>query len=534
MRAVALSGRRPAAVARAFAGALCGLWAAAAPAGAAPPELDVRALARGYALETPPELLVSRLRTAAAPPEDPDGFVAPQLVLEARVHHRPMPRFAWFLGVDTGLVEYLEREGSSPILADGLPIGERAAETGLLGEVGASVQIGPSGVVELTGGRLRRRLAEGALYDAYGLGIEVDADLELVDPELPVRLRLLALLPNASFTERGKRSPLFDLEAEFAVAPRDRLRLFFAVARDDAADPLAVPEGALVRGALSRLEEGRAAVLPRLPAGLVPLADRLFDRLSGRLRLAGATADTVELVTEGWLGWAGVAYALRRPGFELELLGVLGLGELEARLGPSLAFEVEAADLFGDGAGVVADTQRRSGPVELLSGLVQATGRARITPQVDARAFAVWMSGDDGFTVEPRGRSRYGSFIGVAPALLFTSLFFGAASVADRADAAPSSPSPDGAGLVAGGAAVEAYPTDRIRVDAGLAVMASTVDGPEGARLYGLEGNLAADALVDETWSVHLDLAAFVPMGYFGPLSTALQGVVAVAAQWSL
>ncbi|CAN0596586.1 unnamed protein product, partial [Laminaria digitata] len=62
-------------------------------------------------------------------------------------------------------------------------------------------------------GKLRPTLALGALYDAYALGIMVDADLSYLDAPPDIFFTAHLLLADATFTDRLKRSPLLSFEA---------------------------------------------------------------------------------------------------------------------------------------------------------------------------------------------------------------------------------------------------------------------------------------------------------------------------------
>ncbi|MEL6189697.1 MAG: hypothetical protein AAFU79_34170, partial [Myxococcota bacterium] len=71
-------------------------------------------------------------------------------------------------------------------------------------------------------------------------------------------------------------------------------------------------------------------------------------------------------------------------------------------------------------------------------------------------------------------------------------------------------------------------------VRASLSIMGSTVPSEAtGGRVYGMEGDIAVDWLIAPGILASIDLAAFVPMDYYGDLDVGLQAIAGFTALWS-
>lgn len=497
--------------------------------GAVDGELQVST--RGYAQTIPEEVLFSRLRTG---PRTATTLAAEVASVQAHalghLEHRLIPEVGLRLGLDTGLLEVIVSDAEDRLLVDGVDAETRFVETLFLGETYVDLQLGPSGVVEVRLGKLRPRIAAGAVLDAYGFGVDLDVDLSLLEASSPWSFRLLAFLPRATFADFSAKSPFVEVEASARLDPRLTVTWLLAGLwdGDDGAAP--VLRDAIARGGIERLRATEDRLVGELPPRVRPAAERAFDRLSARVgRFAGA-GDLYVVSTEGWLGWSGAMLDLRMPGLSLEAVALVGFGEVDVVVEPDRLYEVLALIDLGPLAERALAEQSAQGRVPLLSGLFQVTLRGRLFEDVDLELFALGLTGDTGLFPDEDGEDRYSSFVALAPLLTHTSLFFGGGIASSLASPTVASPAPDGAGLLAGGAFIDAYPGDTFHLRSGLAVMASLVESlATGGRVHGVEGNVLFDALLGEGLLAFVDLAVLVPMDYYGDLPPAFQAIGGLA-----
>src|SRR5688500_1759539 len=143
------------------------------------------------------EVVRSQLRYPTLTSTTAETAVAYQLHALGKIGGRPIDQMGLQLGIDTGIIEI----GSDGVLIDGRDPAETAERTGFLGETFMDLQLGEGGVVELQIGKLRPQIGRGAIFDAYGFGVMLDADGTLLEQAVPVSLRFGALLPEATFDE---------------------------------------------------------------------------------------------------------------------------------------------------------------------------------------------------------------------------------------------------------------------------------------------------------------------------------------------
>ena len=488
----------------------------------------LRVSTQGFLSRVPDEVLVSRLRTATLSSASASQQLSLQLHGLGHIAGRPRPELELRLGLDTGLVELLaEEEGPTRVLVDGRAFESAFPETLFLGETFIEGELGRNGVLELRAGKLRPRLGGGALFDAYGLGVYADLDLNLIRRTLPLSFRIWAMIPDATFTSQSKRSPFVDLEAALQLGIGGELRMLTAFAwdGDDGAAP--VLQDALTRGALERLAETRDDVAMNRPA-----VERAFERLAARIEAQAAVGSPYVLNTEGWLGWSGAVLSFQNERLDVELVGLVGFGQLDVEIDPITVAEVFRTEL-GTLGNRALDEQRAEGPVSLLSGFGQATIRFSIFEEVALDAFILAMSGDGGLRPGANARSSYSSFVSLAPLLTHTSLFFNGGVGTSLASPTLASPAPDGAGLLSSGLFVDAFPNEWLHVRSGLAIMASTEPSlATGGRLYGLEGNMIVDMLFAERFLALLDVAVLAPLDYYGSLEAGVQAILGITVLW--
>lgn len=502
-------------------------------------EANLRLTSNGFVQRIPDEVLFARLRFPTLSATTDSELAAAQLHAFGDIRGRPWPEVGLRLGLDTGLFQVAWTGSDPEYLLDGRPAETRIAETFFLGETYLQLELGPSGILELRLGKLRPEVGAGAIFDAYALGIMADLDLSLPAGGPPLSFRAWAVLPDATFTERNKQSPFLDVEAAIGLAPRTELRFLFAALRDGDDGAVPVLENAVVRGGLDRLAETEADVSSAVGPRLEPVIERAFGRLRSTLARVAAEGPLYLLETDGWLGWTGAVLEVKRPDWSLQAVALLGFGELEVAVVPDVLFELLASQELDplQSEGPVTETaildQQRVGQVNLLSGFGQLKFRLRLFDEVEVDTFVLLMSGDSGLFPDESGSRTYSSFVGLAPFITHTSLFFNGGLANSLASPTVASPAPDGAGLIAGGLFVDAYHGASFHVRSGLAAMASTVPSPAtNGQFYGIEGDIVVDYVLNRSLLLFADLAAFVPMSYYGELPVGLQGILGLVARW--
>lgn len=459
------------------------------PRAAAALDLSLYTQHRGYA-ETLPDAVAfaqpARLRSTVTSTGG-SRQLAYQFVVIGRLAGRPLPWLSLELGLDSGLIGL----GKGGVTLDGIGFGARLKETGMLGETFAELQLGEEGVVMIRAGKLLLDVGGGAVLSGYALGLELDVDASYGDPDWPWFARARALLPAATFTSRGKQSPLLELELgrHLGDAQQGRLAVFGA---------LFVDGGDELAGFLQ-------SATPQAPAAC--LASVLAAETLPCKLLAGA-ADV-----SGALGWAGLHGRWRDGTLDARGMVVLGVGGIHAawlgRLGR--AREVD----FG-----------------VTSLLASLEGHVTVAAPLTVGGFVLVATGDDRGTSLDEARD-YTSFIGLAPRLPLTSIFFGGGLATTLQSATVAAVSPDGSGIVSAGLDVAVTPWGPDTVEAVLqgAVMSAT-RASAGGSLYGVEVGLRVEAYPHDGIQVFASGAVLVPGAYYG--QAALAGQVYLGAAVAL
>ncbi|MEO1228531.1 MAG: hypothetical protein AAFZ18_06480 [Myxococcota bacterium] len=497
-------------------------------------EGELRVSARGFAQSIPEEVLFSQLRTGTLASTTTADRLSLQLHGLGHLEGRPFRELGVRVGLDTGLVELATGFGDGVrVLIDGREAGTRFEETAFIGESWIELELGKNGVFELRLGKLRPRIGAGAIFDAYAFGARVDVDLSLVDA-LPIAFRAHALLPDGTFTDRSKQSPFFDLEVSVPVGRQGTVRFLGAILVDGDDGAATVLQDAVVRGGIEQLEALEAEIVPELRPAIQPAVERGFDRLAAGLERLSESTALYLISSSGWLGWLGSSFEASWPAFRIEGSALLGLGEVTLDITPDLVLEAFAENELGPIVSEVLADQSQSGPVSVLSGFAQLQAHFTVSSEVQLRAFGLAMTGDTGLFPSSDGARQYGSFVGLAPFLPYTSLFFQGGVAGALASPTVASPAPDGAGLLAAGLGCDAFPIEPVLVRASLSIMGSTVPSEAtGGRVYGMEGDIAVDWLIAPGILASIDLAAFVPMDYYGDLDVGLQAIAGFTALWS-
>lgn len=502
--------------------------ASSAPLVAAAAEWEAALTNRLFSERLAEDLFVARLRPPGVAVSTSTRTAYQGHVL-ARAAFRPVDVLGLELGIDTGLVEL----GPDGALADGRPFADRVAETWFLGETFASLQLGDSGELELRAGKLRTRIARGAIYDSYALGLDADLDLGLVDDASPWRFALRAVVPDATFTAAGKSSPLFEAEVAWAEHGGSEVRLLAAMFVDGEDGLAPVLEDAHFRG---RLQQAARAVEA---AGAGSLQARRIEAFARRTSFAYDTGlIAFDAATSGVAGWTGALGKLAAPPLTMRGTLLVGFGRIDARITPTDATTAIVSQILD--SFVSRPTVRESiraqllapGPeqVSLSSLFAEVTADVALSPMWSVDLFGLYASGDDGFSLDrgdPGSADTYGAFVSLAPLMSHTMIFFGGGVASALASPVASSIAPDGAGLVAGGAGVEVRIADVVRARASAAAFGSMVPSiGTRSRALGSEIDVEIEAEPTDFLAISALGGVLFPGEYFGELPVGYQLIV--------
>lgn len=488
------------------------------PASAEAFEVEGITSARLFRQVVPEDLLYAQLRLPSLTTTIAAERSALQLHGLVEVRHRPVDALGLRIGLDTGLLELDLHDGQ--LSADGRPVLDRFKETGFLGETSADLQLGDTGFVELRLGKLRPRVGAGAIFDAYGLGLSVDADLRLLGEGLPLEAQLVALLPDATFTDQGKQSPLLGLQVGLHLLEVLVLRAHSALYVDggDGLSPLLAD--AYARGRLAAARRGLDKFVADLPPRLQPGARAQAEAAlleAGQLYNAGLLGYDVS--TQGTLGYLGLEAEYRDHGLTLSGLFLWAHGSVDTTILPNATYrsflEARFARLPRVAAALI-DRQSDQGAVTLDGLLARVTARLELPAELEARAFGLYVSGDRGLLSDDESDRRYDAFVALAPLINPTAIFFNGGIAWSQASPTVVSPAPDGAGVLAAGLGLSQRPWPWLELSILGATLWSEVPAPTGARAFGNELDLAAILDVFEPWAFTLEGGLFAPGAYFG------------------
>lgn len=388
-----------------------------------------------------------------------NGLLQPQL-----------PRGSWVVPENV--------DGPRQTLLDGRSPADEARQTWLLREAWAGLGAGPGGFAFLRAGRHRFVVAEGFVYDDYGLGLEARLDLGAIGPQWDLGAALF--WPTRDWpTGTALRSPMLVLRADRLLSLFDHVGAFAAFARDTTGGVAELFRGAEIEPSAVRLQ------------GLAPgSADAQAEaqRMARVLDLDRLYDDSAWLL---WLGLEGSLTPARRH--RLGFLAALSTGRIHL----TAPEDVEATVL-----GVMA----------------QASWEVRVHRELLLGARVLYVSGD----VPPAERQRIGlnpryrGFVGIAPWISATNLFFRGGLSETFAARQASAPGVNGRGVY--GPVVKASwdPRPGLRADLKAAWLAAPEVGPYGGRVYGPEVDLNLRWAPLAWLAVSLEADTLWPGDFFG------------------
>lgn len=347
------------------------------------------------------------------------------------------------------------RLGASEPTSNGRSLSDEARSTLFLREAWAGAALGRNEFALVKVGRKRFTVADGFVYDDYGTGVEATFDLGAVGPSWDLGAALF--YPTRDFPNHsGLTSAMLALRASYLPSLFEHVGVFLAFFRDrtnSVAD--------LFRGSFA--EPSVLALLSQAPGSPGYRAEEIV--------LAASQAARLE--SEGWLGWGGTTGNVSLLGAKLDWTGALGFGHVSIDRGANES----SSSVFGQ--------------------LAHLRLRARAAREVEVGGFFLFLSGD----LPPSEKrrlglpERYGGFLGIAPFVTDTNIFFNGGVAESFAARQATAPGVNGRGVVAPGLTASWDPLRGLGLDARAAYLVAPEAGPFGGRAYGTELDL------EVTWS---------------------------------
>ena len=379
------------------------------------------------------------------------------------------------------------------LTSNGRLLADELRSTLLLREAWVGAALGKNDFAFVHAGRKRFTVGDGFIYDDYGTGVEANFDLGALGPSF--ELGAAAFYATRDFPRAaGLTSPLLVLRADWLPSLFEHAGMFLAAFRDrfDSLAPLfqaSLAESGALRLGRATLGTPDYKALARAMAGVLG-SDRHSD---------------------GTLVWLGTSGSLRVLGpLRLDWTGAVERGRLT----------------LGSGAAQVQSDVRGQ------LGWLRVRGDASRTLEVSA--FFLYLSGD----LPPDERARlglpaqYGGFLGVAPYVTTTNIFFQGGVAESFASRQATAPGVNGRGVLAPGLGATFEPTRTLSLDLRAAWLVAPEVGPFGGTNYGPEVDLAV------TWSpvrwlvLLAEADALFPGDFFPGRATVTKVVVGADLVW--
>jgi len=217
----------------------------------------------------------------------------------------------------------------------------------------------------------------------------------------------------------------------------------------------------------------------------------------------------------GWLGTSGSLAPLRgqRLGWTLALQG----GTLH--------------HLSSTGA---AGAQSLDEDVPLRGRLASLRWDSDLGSRAQAGAFFLYLSGGLPPVRGPAGSalpgrdSSYDAFLGIAPFITATNLFFGGGLSETFASRQVTAPGVNGRGVIAPGVSLAVDPLPKVTVQGRAAWLRADVAGPYGGKVYGTEGDLEITWQARDWLLFGLEMDALWPGDFYAGRDTVYKTVLAV------
>jgi hypothetical protein len=383
------------------------------------------------------------------------------------------------------------REGRAQLTSNGRPLGNEIAATLLVREAYAAYSFGRAGFATARAGRKRVSVADGFVYDDYATGAELALDLGAIGPPLSITASLFQ--PTRDFP-RGVAgiSPFLAVRADWLPSLFEHAGLFVAAHRDRTGSVAELFRGALVERRLGEL--GQATTESDLVAANHRLARVLGQRLQSDATMAWAgTSGRLSLGGGHRLGWTAAL--------------------LRGRIDSVATGDVTALPLAHD--------------VQLDGRLLSTTWDAQLGERARLGAFFLYLSGGT-FPAGQNATGEYRGFLGIAPFITATNLFFAGGLSESFAARQSTAPGVNGRGVSAPGLSLSYDPTESFGLDLEAAYLTAPVNGPLGGGVYGTEVD-AGLSWSPRPWLVlGAELDVLVPGSFYAGSQTVYKTIVAL------
>jgi hypothetical protein len=362
------------------------------------------------------------------------------------------------LGVGTVTLE-TTASGDRTWTSNGRAFRDEADATFLVREAYAAYSFGRAGFATARVGRKRLTVGDGLVHDDYALGAEVDLDLGAVGP--PFQVVAGVYDPSRDWPRPPSGlSPMGVVRLDWLPSLFEHAGVFAAALHDRTGSV-----GELVR---SGVVENRVAALAR---ALGTAAEARAGHELAAVLLAPLESDA----SMTWLGTSGSLAPLRgqRLGWTLATMS----GTLN-RLSSSRA---------------LADADVTWTDIPLRGHAESVRWDSDLGKKASVGAFLLHLSG--GQPLSRSNKDEYHPFLGVAPYVTATNLFFGGGLAETFASRHVTAPGVNGRGVLAPGLRVSFDPVEKVGVRAKGAYLRADAVGPFGGRVYGTEADL------EVTWS---------------------------------
>jgi hypothetical protein len=384
----------------------------------------------------------------------------------------------------------LTTEDRRLVTASGQPIGQEARSTAFVRQAFLQLSAPETAWLTARAGRVATDVGSSLIYDDFGLGGRIVADLERLR-DWPLRLSAKALLPTRSWT-KGLRSPLVELKVDYVFSSLlslvEAVGLTFAYFHDgdNNMGQLFLP---FIAEAAVRSQDSRDPALHRDLFGI---------------------ALATEMPSRGDIFWVGVDGN--------KLIGDLMItGTVLLEVG-SLSLENPFFPLFRElppdrAPGFIPRAER----VELstLGVAVDLVLRYLITEQISLGAFVLYLSGEQNPFLSGDGLGRYTSFLGVVPYITHTNLFLSGGMNESFSGRNATTAGINGRGVVAAGATFAWDIIEDLSCGSTAAVLLAPVESMTGGKLYGVEVDLEGSYTLFERLKLSLEYDLLATGSFF-------------------
>jgi len=384
-------------------------------------------------------------------------------------------------------------DGDRALTSNGRPFRQEVRATLLLREANAAVSLGRAGFATLRAGRGRYAIGDGLIHDDFGTGVDAALDLSALGPPFEVRAALFQ--PTRDFPGGVDGiSPVALVSAAWLPSLFEHVGLFAAARRDRTGSVAELFRGAFVEDAVVRLSGATQGTVAYATAA----------RSLSRILSASPTAEA----TLAWAGTTGSVAPFRGQ-----------------RIGWTAAIMTGSIDrLRTDPTGAPLPDVGLSGRALHLRWEASAGDRVSVTP------WLLYLSGDR----PPTEKARlglppgYAGFLGIAPYLTATNLFFGGGLSESFAARQATAPGVNGRGVIAPGLTVDADLPGGVTAAVRGAWLLAEDRGPYGGKVYGTEVDLTVTWAVRDWLTVGAEADALLPGDFFLGRDPVYKAVVAL------